>query len=113
MVREKRRRLLEELKRDNISVELDSEDTRKEMETDPPPKFGDDIHEKLHKKIPLPTIASQEIHNPDLSRDIQKLYRSIESMDRKNDSHLAAELDMSKESSGKESSSGTTNILMG
>ncbi|KAI5694691.1 hypothetical protein M8J75_003335 [Diaphorina citri] len=108
MVREKRRRLLEELKRDNISVELDSEDTQKEMETDPPPNFGDDIHEKLHKKIPLPTIASQEIHNPDLSRDIRKLYRSIESMDRKNDSHLAAELDMSKESSGKESSSGTT-----
>lgn len=32
---EKRRKLLEELKKDNISVELDSKDTRREIEGDP------------------------------------------------------------------------------
>uniref|UniRef100_A0A8D8Z600 Uncharacterized protein n=1 Tax=Cacopsylla melanoneura TaxID=428564 RepID=A0A8D8Z600_9HEMI len=98
---DKRRALLEELRKDNISVSLDSEDTNRELmkvtkrkvqpkDNRMSPKFFDDL--------PLPTRQSEEIDNPELSQDIKKLYHSIESIEKKvtKDDEMMDMIDLSK-----------------
>ncbi|KAL1450440.1 hypothetical protein WDU94_002806 [Cyamophila willieti] len=98
---EKRKALLEELRKDNISVSLDSEDTEREMMKVAKRTFQPSDNRttpKFFNDLALPTRRSEEIDNPDLSKDIQKLYHSIENIEKKvtNDNEVVDMIDLSK-----------------